>query len=189
MNYKNGWIASRGRPSNSRWCRSVANSMLGLQTLTSWLFVAGPPQTVTSWLFVCGVGGEKRWAPAMWGKLSCVMATYTPSAPLTSIGTNTPSGAPSLRLPKLSVDSWAFEIWASECQDWAGGLLLQNAEIEPRDLSLEVEPIMWHTSKCLATLTPRKRNPVGGSFPAKVCNHYFVFLWNNRLFNPTEILA
>ena len=30
--------------------------MLGLQTVTSWLFVAGPPQTVTSWLFVCGVG-------------------------------------------------------------------------------------------------------------------------------------
>ena len=35
-------------------------------------------------------------------------------------------------------------------------------------LSLEVELIMWHTLKC---------------------NHYFVFLWNNRLFNQTEILV
>ena len=34
--------------------------MLGLQAVTSWLFVAGPPQTVTSWLFVCGVGGREK---------------------------------------------------------------------------------------------------------------------------------
>ena len=149
--------------------------MLGLQTVTSWLFVAGPPQTVTSWLFVCGVGGE-RVRPRYVGEAKlCDGNIYAVGPPLTSIGTNTLPGAPSLQLPNLSVDSWAFEIWASEYQDWAGGFLLQNAEIEPRDLSLEVEPIMWHTSKCLATLTPRKRNPVGGPFPAKVCNHYFVF--------------
>ena len=60
--------------------------MLGLQTVTSWLFVAGPPQTVTSWLFVCGVGGGEKVGPRYVGEAklcdgNIYAVTYTVGRP------------------------------------------------------------------------------------------------------------